>query len=244
MDQKLRMSSLPKNQGSCSKKRSVFLYRKDFHELRQNRGEDPERYAARIKQLAPACTFVSDNNTPRYGPDVMSTQFVLGLDDVYTMEQLYQMKPEPGKTTVSFERLVDAASEIAVAKDNVAEASGSASMCAMSLGDKSKATCWYCNSNSHNENRFSEEVCRKFCKAFGKRCEKCGRDNHTSAACRADQIKKRREDKAKKATVKEVSAVEEKLAVAAAPAAAAPSAVSNSVQAGVPAQQPASQLRV
>ena len=62
-----------KKKSAVVKKRSVFLYRKDFHELRQNRGEDPERFAARIKQLAPACQFIADNNTPLYGPDVMST---------------------------------------------------------------------------------------------------------------------------------------------------------------------------
>ena len=69
----------------------------------------------------------------------MSTIFVLGLEDTYTKEQLYQLKPEAGKTTVSFERLVDAAPEIAFAKDNVAEASGSASMCTVSVDDKCKA---------------------------------------------------------------------------------------------------------
>ena len=75
----------------------------------------------------------------------MSTIFVLGLEDTYTKEQLYQLKPEAGKTTVSFERLMDAAPEIAFAQDNVAEASGSASMCTVSGGDKCKAnaTCGF-----------------------------------------------------------------------------------------------------
>ena len=68
----------------------------------------------------------------------MSTIFVLGLKDTYTKEQLYQLNPETGKTTLCFERLVDAASEISLAKDNVAEASGSASMSAMAGGDRSK----------------------------------------------------------------------------------------------------------
>ena len=40
---------------------------------------------------------------------------------------------------MSFERLADSASEIAVAKVNVAEASGLSSMSALSCGDKSKA---------------------------------------------------------------------------------------------------------
>ena len=151
-----------------------LLKLKDFHELKPSRGEDPERFAARIKQLAPACRFTADDGTPKYGPDIMSTIFVLGLEDTYTKEQLYQLKPVEGKTTVSFERLVDAASEIAVAKDNVAEASAT-SMCAMSGSDKFKAnaTCGFCNSNSHNANGFTEEVCQKFCKAFGKTCDKC-----------------------------------------------------------------------
>ena len=45
---------LAKVKGAVVKKWSVFLYRKDFHKLKQSRGEDPERFAARIKQLAPA----------------------------------------------------------------------------------------------------------------------------------------------------------------------------------------------
>ena len=39
------------------KKRSIFWYRYDFHELKQSWGEDPKRFAARIKQIAPAQTF-------------------------------------------------------------------------------------------------------------------------------------------------------------------------------------------
>ena len=99
-------------------------WRKVFHELRQSWGKDPERFAARIKQLAPACRFMTDEESLKYGPDILSTIFVLGLEDTYTKEQLYKLKPVAGKTTVSFERLVNAASEIAVAKENVAETSG------------------------------------------------------------------------------------------------------------------------
>ena len=35
--------------GVMVKKRSTFLYRSDFHKLTQNRGELPERFAARIR---------------------------------------------------------------------------------------------------------------------------------------------------------------------------------------------------
>ena len=83
--------------------------------MRQSRGEDPEQFAARIKQLAPTCCFKTDDDSPRYGPDIMSTIFVLGLEDTYTMKPLYQLKPDAENTTVSFGKLVDAASEIAVA---------------------------------------------------------------------------------------------------------------------------------
>ena len=168
----------------------------------------------------------------------MSTIFILGLEDTYTREQLYQLKPAEGKTTVSFEKLVDAASEISTAKDNVAEASNT-SMFAMS-GDKNKANaiCGFCNTTSHNANKFTEEVRKKFCKTYGQTCNKCQKINHLSAACKSEQIKKLREENKKKATVKEVSAVEE--AAAAVPAAAAPAAVLNSVQAVAHTQQPAS----
>ena len=83
-------------------------------------GEDPERFTARIKQVAPTCKFTADGGTAHYGADIMSTIFILGLNDTYTREQLYQIKPEEGKTTVSFVKLVAAASEISTAKDNVA----------------------------------------------------------------------------------------------------------------------------
>ena len=41
--------------------------------------------------------------------------------NTYTCEQLLQLKPEEGKTTGSFDKLVGADSEISTAKDNVAE---------------------------------------------------------------------------------------------------------------------------
>jgi len=34
------------------RKRSTILYRNDFHQLKQSRGEQPERFAARIRQSA------------------------------------------------------------------------------------------------------------------------------------------------------------------------------------------------
>ena len=80
-----------------------------------------------------------DDDSWRYAPDVMSMIFFIGLEDTYTNEQLYHLKPTPGKKTVSFKRLVDTTLEIDVAKDNVAEASGSILMCAIRGGDKSKA---------------------------------------------------------------------------------------------------------
>ena len=53
-----------------------------------------------------------DEESLKYGPDILSTIFVLGLEDTYTKEQLYKLKP------------VNAATEIAVANENVAETSG------------------------------------------------------------------------------------------------------------------------
>ena len=78
------------------KKRSIFLYRKDFPELKQSRGEDPECFTARMQHSAPACRFTSDCGTPLYGSDIMSTIFILGLEYMYTREQLYQLKPAEG----------------------------------------------------------------------------------------------------------------------------------------------------
>ena len=163
----------------------------------------------------------------------MSTIFILGPEDTYISEQLYQLKPAEGKTTVSFEKLVDAASEISTAKDNVAEAS-TTSMCA-----KANTICGFCIKISHNANGFTEEVWKKFCKAYGKTCNKCQKINHLSAACKSVQIKKQREENKKKASVKEVSAVEEAPAsVVADPAPAAPAAVLNSVKGVTNTQQP------
>ena len=52
----------------------------------------------------------------------MSSILILGLEDVYKREQLFQLRPDLWKTTVEFEKLVRAASEIATAKDDCAEA--------------------------------------------------------------------------------------------------------------------------
>ena len=63
------------------KKRSIFLYRSDFHKIVQNQGELPERYAARICQAAPPCQLMTDSGTDDYGPDLMSSVFILGLSE-------------------------------------------------------------------------------------------------------------------------------------------------------------------
>ena len=88
----------------------MFLYRKVLHDLKQSRGEDPEMFVARIKQLAPAGCFTANEGTPNYGSDIMSTIFIIGLEYTYTKDHL---RPVEGKTTDSFERLVDSTSDIA-----------------------------------------------------------------------------------------------------------------------------------
>ena len=101
----------------------------------------------------------------------MSSIFILWLEDVYTREQLFQLRPEAGKTTADFDKLVRAASEISTAKDNCAEASNT-SVCVES-GDKNNAKlCSNCNTSDHNSGGFSEEVRKKQCKAWGKECQK------------------------------------------------------------------------
>ena len=55
----------------------------------------------------------------------MSSIFILGLSDQYTKEKLFQIPAKAGKSTVEFEELVRAASEIQQAKDNCLEAGGS-----------------------------------------------------------------------------------------------------------------------
>ena len=54
---------LAKIKDTIVKKRSVFLYRSDLHKIVQNRGEAPERYAARIRQAAPPCCLQTDSKT-------------------------------------------------------------------------------------------------------------------------------------------------------------------------------------
>ena len=45
------------------KKRSIFLYRSEFHKLVQNRGELPERHVARLRQAALPCQLMTDSGT-------------------------------------------------------------------------------------------------------------------------------------------------------------------------------------
>ena len=151
---------LEKIKSAVVKKRLVFLYCMDLHQLTQGQGKDPERYAARIKQAASACCFTTDSGTANYGPDLMGSIFILGLEDVFKCEQLFKLLPDPGKTTVEFKKLVRAASERATAKDNCAEAANT-SVCGVS-GDKSKTKlCENCNTTNHSSSGFSEEVRKK-----------------------------------------------------------------------------------
>ena len=157
------------------KKRSTILYRNDFHKLSQNRGELPERYAARIRQSAPPCQFVTDSGSADYGPDLMASVFLLGLNDSYTREKLFQLTPEVGKMTVSFEALIYAASAIKQAKDNCQDA-GSASLSQLSGqegGGKKLHKCWCCDLTTHLEKGFRQDIREKFCKAFKHKCKVC-----------------------------------------------------------------------
>jgi hypothetical protein len=80
---------LTKIKEAVVKKRSVFLYRKDLHQIVQSRSQDPERYAARIKQAAPPCCLRTDNKTDDYSANLMSSIFILGLEDPYNREKLF-----------------------------------------------------------------------------------------------------------------------------------------------------------
>ena len=79
--------------------------------------------------------------------DPMSSIFILGLEDSYTREKLFKICPATGKSTVDFEELVRAASEIAVAKDNCLE-SENCSICGVSGSSgfsSKKKLCGNCN---------------------------------------------------------------------------------------------------
>ena len=75
---------LTKIKSAVIKKRSVFLNRKDLHQIVQDRSEDPERYATRIRQAAPPCGLKTDSGTSDYSPDLMISIVILGLKDSYT----------------------------------------------------------------------------------------------------------------------------------------------------------------
>ena len=181
---------LAKIKEAVVKKRSVFLYRKDLHQIVQSRSEDPERYAARIRQAAPPCCLKTDNKTSDYSADLMSSIFILGLDDPYTREKLFQIRPTEGNSTVEFDVLVKAASEIQQAKDNCLEA-GNTSVCGVSgsssSGVKSKKPCMCCNSMSHNEQGMGMGARKKHCKAFNTECGKCKKKGHFTELCKSGQ---------------------------------------------------------
>ena len=60
---------LTKIKSAVIQKRSVFLYRKDLHQIVQDRSEDPEPYATRIRQAAPLFGLKTDSGTSDYSPD-------------------------------------------------------------------------------------------------------------------------------------------------------------------------------
>ena len=93
---------LAKIKDTIVKMKGVFLYRADLHRIVQNRGEAPERYAARIHQAAPPCCLQTDSATADYSANLLSSIFILGLSDQYTKEKLFQIPAKEGKSTVDF----------------------------------------------------------------------------------------------------------------------------------------------
>ena len=122
---------------------------------------------------------------------------------------MFQIQPTAGNSTVEFDVLVKAASEIQQAKDNCLE-SGNTSVCGVtgsgSSGVKSKKPCSGCNTMSHNEQGMTTGARRKQCKAFNVECGKCKRKGHFTELCKAGQWGKKGDDK--KAKVNVVSTVE------------------------------------
>ena len=129
---------------------------------------------------------MTDSGTADYGLDLMSTVFILGLSDSYTCEKLFQLQPKEGKTTVKFDVLIRAASEIQQAKDNCLDA-GSSSMCGLSGqeagGGKKPKACYCCNKTTHSDKGFSREIREKYCKAFKAACQKCEKVGHFTEDC-------------------------------------------------------------
>ena len=159
--------------------------------------------------------------------------------DPYTKEKLFQIQPKEGNSTVEFDVLVKAASEIQQAKDNCLEA-GNSSVCGVSgskpSGVKSKkSACHSCNTMSHSDQGFSMEVRKKLCKAFNSECKKCQKTGHFTEFCfKGLRIKNREAKKAKVNVVTAEPAASDTPApaVVEAPAsvAAGPVAALNSVQ--------------
>ena len=232
---------LVKIKDTIVKKRSVFLHRSDLHRTVQNRGETPERYAARIRQAAPPCQLMTDSGTADYAPDLMSSIFILGLSDTYTKEKLFQLQPKAGKRTVEFDELVRAAPEIAQAKGNCLEVRSS-SVCGVSGvkpgGGKKRelAACHSCNTMSHSDKGCSREVREKFCKAFKAKCKNYEKTGHFTDLCFHNKGFKGGPKETKKAKVSVLTAEETAPDTAAAAVAktpgvlTAPAATLNSVE--------------
>ena len=166
---------------------------------------------------------------------------ILGLSDPYTKEKLFQIQPETGNSTVEFDKLVQAASEIQQAKDNCLEA-GSSSVCGVTGakpggGKSKKSACHSCNTMSHSEQGFTDEVRKKLCKAYKAECKTCLKTGHFTEFCfKGLRIPGSKSRDAKKAKVSVLSA-ETTASDTAAPAdaevpaaPAAPAATLNSVQ--------------
>ena len=161
----------------------------------------------------------------------MSSIFILGLEDSYTKEKLFQIRPTGDNSTVAFDVLVKAASEIQQAKDNCQE-SGSSSVNQVSGGEKSKKEkeCFNCCTTSHNEQGFSREVRKKLCKAFDATRGKCKKVGHFPKGCR---VKSQKTAKVKVVSAEPPAAAVDSPVVATAQAAAqdTQAAALNSVQA-------------
>ena len=166
----------------CNPRKNVPFERYRFNSRQQEPGETFDRYVTSLRQIADKCAF--DTITP---DDILRDRIVFGIADDKVRERLLR-EPE-----LSLAKALDIcrASEMSQAQIKVvSELNPSNAASNVHLLKDSKSTpvilrypCRFCGQK--HEGR------REACPAWGKKCKKCGKDNHFAKKCPLSSSSKR-----------------------------------------------------
>ena len=173
----------------CRPRKNVPFERYRFYKREQQTGESLDQYATALRQLANHCDF--ENITP---DEILRDRILFGITDGRVREALLR------KDAITLVKVLDVCRAAELSHAQIREFDGKTltgdSVNAIQKSKKNsklrQKTTQQKSDRSH-ECRYcgtSHEFKKELCPAYGKRCAKCGRENHYARKCQQKGIQK------------------------------------------------------